>query len=192
MCGMAVSIDPFNDNNHFIFGSNNNNNCWYFNNKNKPSYIQIESIPKHKTQKEVRGHACAMFETENNNKYVLIYGGEILAATYNIYNLKMNKWDNNAIKLNKQWFIDQWIMYDGHSEYGFGSGLSMITDLFEKNKIHIIGGCNSYQKYGYFEFNEQIINNCDLSCVFFFCLLDFFSTIFAFFLFGLIFGLRFL
>ena len=45
----------------------------------------------------------------------------------------------------------------------FGQGFSMITDIFEKNKIHVIGGMLSEQKYGYFQFNQQIIKDCKLS-----------------------------
>ena len=37
-------------------------------------------------QSNVHGHACALFETnENQNKYALIYGGYYGSATYNIY-----------------------------------------------------------------------------------------------------------
>ena len=44
----------------------------------------------------------------------------------------------------------------------------MVTDLFTKNKIHVIEGRKSQTNYGYFEFNEQILNNPNLSFVFFF------------------------
>ena len=112
-------------------------------------------------------HACAMFETINDasNKYGLIYGGNDGRATYNIYEFEKQKWNDIAFQLNNQWFNNDNIMKDGHSEYGFGKGLSMITDLFAKNKIHIIGGRESEQKYGYFKFNEQILNNDNLSFV---------------------------
>ena len=47
----------------------------------------------------------------------------------------------------------------------FGKVLLMITDLFVKNRIHVIGGNQSAQKYVYFEFNEEILNNPNLSFV---------------------------
>ena len=81
--------------------------------------------------------ALALFETtENHNKYALIYGSNYLSATYNIYDFKKKKWNTNAIKLNNPWFDNDKIMKDGNSKYGFGNGLSMITDLFAKNKTH--------------------------------------------------------
>ena len=159
-------IDPFNDNNYYIFGNFMDNRCWYFNN-HKQSFDEINKIPKHEIQYQVDGHGCAMFVTENNNKYALIYGGWDTRASYNIYNFQTKQWNDNAIKLSEQWVKNQNIVFDRNSEYAFGGGLSMITDLFEKNKIHIIGGFGSEKKYGYFEFNEQILNNSDLSCVFF-------------------------
>ena len=164
---VCALVDTFNDNNYYIFGSDYNNQCWYFNQK-KESFIKIDDIPRHIGQNEVSDHGCAMFETpQNKNKYALIYGANLgragETATYAIYDFKINAWNENAIKLNNLWFNDEKIMKNGQSKYGFGQGLSMVTDLFQKNKIHIIGGASSLQKYGYFEFNEDIINNSDLS-----------------------------
>ena len=145
------------------------NQCLYFN-ENKQSHIEISDIPKHESQFQVNGHGCSMFEIQNDNKFAFVYGGNYGTATYNIYNLKKKEWDNNALKLNNQWFNNNDIMADGASKYGFGNGLSMVTDLFEKNKIHIIGGSLSNRKYGYFKFNHQIMNNPELSFVFSFCM----------------------
>ena len=149
MTGIRALIDPYNDNNWYIFGSFNNIGCWYFNeNENEQSFIKINDIP---TQNKPKGHGCALFETsKNKNKYALIYGGDEASTTYNIYNLNKQKWIEIAIKNNP-------------SKYGFGESLSMITDLFVKNKIHIIGGYKSEQKYGYFEFNDEIMDDCELS-----------------------------
>ena len=161
---IRATIDPFNDNNYYIFGSKFNNKCWYFNNQNKETFNEISDIPKANKQKQDYGHGCAIFETpKNKNKYALMYGGSQGNATYNIYDFQINAWNKNAIKLNNLWFYNENEMCDQNRTYGFGVGLSMITDLFEKNKIHIIGGGASFQKYGYFEFNEEIINNCELS-----------------------------
>ena len=178
MFNVRALVDPFNDNNYYIFGSLRNNACFYF---NEMQQKWADIIPKHISQNEVWGHSCAMFETENKNKYILIYGGDCHSgsSTHNIYDLQTQKWNANAIKLNNQWFNNKDIMYDGASKYGFGEGLSMITDLFVKNKIHIIGGLLSEQKYGYFEFNQQIIDNPKLSCVIQALFLRFFLACFS-------------
>ena len=153
IAGIQASIDPCNLNNYYIFGNKHSNQCWYFNNQNKLSFIKIKDVPKYETQHKVCVHGCAMFETQNKNKYVLIYNG-----MYEIYDLQTKQWNDNGIKLNKHFM-----------KHKFGMGLSMITDLFEKNTIHIMGGVGSEQKYGYFKFNEQIISNCDFRFVFHFC-----------------------
>ena len=73
-------------------------------------------------------------------------------------------------------------MMDGSSQYGFGAGLSMITDIFQKNKIHVIGGELSSQKYGYFQFDNHVLSNADAGKIFFyfyFFALNFFSLPFA-------------
>ena len=167
MMALQTLIDPFNGNNYYIFGSLQNNKCWYFNHKTQ-TFKQIDDIPKDARQNSVSWHNSAMFETTNDNKYALIYGGVKTFgsnATYNIYNFKMKTWDDNAVKLNNQWFDNQNIMKDGGSMYSFGKHVLMITDLFEKNKIHIVGGHQFLTKYGYFEFNQQILNDPNLSFV---------------------------
>ena len=40
-------------------------------------------------------------------------------------------------------------MKHGLSKYGYGIGLSMINDIFNANIIHIAGGYQSENKYGY-------------------------------------------
>ena len=152
LCRISALIDPFNKNQYFIFGSANWHKCWYFD-QNEQSFIEINDMPMYRTP-----HGCAMFETkENQNKYALIFGSdrdrdrarhrETYRATCNIYDFQTKKSNDNVIE----------------SEYGFGEGLSMITDLFAENKIHIIGGRHSERKYGYLEFNEQMANSCKLS-----------------------------
>ena len=170
MSFVKTVIDPCNHKNYYIFGSAYNNQCWYFNHKTR-SLNKIKDIPKNK---RVFMHNCAMIETINDgntNKYALIYGGDDETATYNIYEFETQKWNKIAMQLNNQWLRSKDITFAEKSKYGFGPGLSMITYLFEKNKIHIIGGLESQQKYGYFEFNQQILNNPNLSFVLFFCLL---------------------
>ena len=93
---------------------------------------------------------CLSIHADASNKYVLIYGDH-KSATYNIYEFKAQKWNEIGFQLNNQCFNNDNIMKDGTCKYGFGNVLSMITDLFAKNKIYIIGGESSYQKYGYFE-----------------------------------------
>ena len=171
MAHVNTMIDPSNDKNYFIFGTQFSNECWYFNHKTQ-TLNKIKDIPKFPTQRQVWQHNCAMFETindGNSNTYALIYGGDNVSgnATYNIYEFKTKKWNKIALQLNNLWFDNDNIMKHGKSMYGFGRGLSMITDLFAKNKIHVIGGDESAQKYGYFEFNEKILNNSNLSYVFF-------------------------
>ena len=163
--------DPCNDKQFYIFGSANDNRCWYFNNEPETLvFSKISDIPKHKNQYKVLFHDCAVFKTiKNNNKYALIYGGQYSVfgghATYNIYDFKKQKWNDIAFNLNNQWFNNPEIMKDQRSKYNFGKKLQMITDFFQKNKIHVIGGFKTQQKYGYFEFNEQILNNPNLSFV---------------------------
>ena len=163
MAYVKTVVDPFNHKSYYIFGTGNSNRCWYFNHETQ-LFNEISDIPKRQTQGPVCGNACAMFQTINDgNKYALIYGGSELSSTYNIFDFQKQKWNEIAIKLNKLWFNCSRIITDGSAKYGFGVGLSMITDLFTKNKIHIVRGDQSEDKYGCFEFNEQILNNSDLS-----------------------------
>ena len=163
MAHVKTMIDPYNDKNYFIFGSQNfenNNECWYYNHETH-SFNKINDIPRCQGR-PVSGHACAMFEAINDgntNKYGLIYRGSSFTPVYSIYEFKTKQWNEIALQINKQW------VKNNSDKYMFGSGLSMITDLFAKNKIHIIGGQQSYNKYGYFEFNEEILNNRNLSFV---------------------------
>ena len=169
MANVKTMMDPWNHKNYFIFESLNNQ-CWYFNDE-KQTLDRIIDIPKCQTQNGVCGHSCAIFETFNDasNRYALIYGGNDKSATYNIYEIKTKQWNAIATQLNYKWFKNKNIMHDAFSEYSFGQGLSMITDLFAKNKIHIIGGALSHEKYGCFEFNQQILNNPNLSFVWLHC-----------------------
>ena len=93
----------------------------------------------------MKEHECAYFEISNDknndiDKYALIYGGCQKHACYHIYEFKNETWNKNAIKCNGTWFRNHRISLGFESKYGFGGGLSMITDLFEKNKIYIVGG----------------------------------------------------
>ena len=159
-------IDPNNDKNHYIFGSLENNLCWKYDFKRK-KYIELnDEMHTHANQLKVRGHECALFEIPNDesyndsdDKYALIYGGNSQSACYLIYEFKNETWNENAIELNDLWFDNTDIMRNGKSKYGFGQDLSMITDLFEKNKIHFVGGELSETKYGVFEFNREILLN---------------------------------
>ena len=91
MTYIRALIDPFNDNNYYIFGSLCNNQCWYFNDQTQ-THTQICDIP---TKHSVFNHNCAIFKTQNKNKYVLIYDGGSANAICNIYNLKTKKWIEN-------------------------------------------------------------------------------------------------
>ena len=72
-------------------------------------------------------------------------------------------WNDIIQKYNNQWFNNDKIMKDGFSHYGFGMGLSMIQDIFCPNIIHIAGGYQSQNKYGYFEFDKECLNNNNMS-----------------------------
>ena len=181
----------------FIFGSYNNNKCYYL---TKNDCIHFTNIPKNndKKQKNVAYNECALFEMPKNNTniikhYALIYGGSDNRAYYQIFeilfenkeNIKNNsnesnnfgKWNANVSQCNNVWFNNQQIMKDGSAIYGFGDGLSMVTDLFDKSIIHIAGGYQSRNKYGYFKMNEQCLNNNNhlstFHFLFFFCLFVF-------------------
>ena len=166
MYNVRTVLDPTNDKNYFIFGSANNQQCWKYD-CHKQKYIELKyNIPKHKDQTHVYCHECAYFEIKNKkndcDKYALLYGGgffETWGACYHIYEFNNEKWNENAMKLNDKWFDNESILQGEHSKYGFGEGLSMITDIFEKNKIHIMGGLGDSHKYGCFEFNHQILLN---------------------------------
>ena len=165
MCNVRGVIDPNNDNNHFIFGSVDNNKCWKYDYETQ-TYIEIKpGIPKHSTQKNVDGHQCAYFEI-NNDKFALIYGGSRFSACYAIYEFNNQKWNDIACQLNDTWFENAKIAKYGLLNKGFGDGLSMITDIFEKNKIHIVGGYRTEFKYGCFTFNHEILSNPNLGARF--------------------------
>ena len=124
MSHIQTMIDPCNHKNYYIFGgwynSTEKNKCWYFNHDTQ-RFNQINDIPKHKTQKKAMMHNCARFETINDNKYALIYGGDYFDhsnATYNIYDFKNQKWNDIALQLNNQWFNNDNIMKRGVSKYG--------------------------------------------------------------------------
>ena len=170
-------VDPSNDKKYWIFGSEFNNKCWEFNYKDK-KYIKLKKdIPKHEKQQKVRAHGCAYFEIPNVTnenemcQYALIYGG--YDAYYGIYEMQNKKWNTIARQLNGKGFGNEEIMKGGESEYRFGAHVSMITDIFEKNKIHIIGGYQSENKYGCFKFEEQKLMNPNLSYITSFWILDF-------------------
>ena len=158
-------VDPNNDKNHFIFGALFKDECWKYE-WEKQTYFKLSDIHK---QPSVGWHDCAYFEIKNKNKnknnnntqYVLIYGNTY-NGIYCIYEMQNERWNDNAIKFNDLWFNNHEIMKDGKSKYGFGYHLSMITDIFEKNKIHVIGGNESGNKYGCFEFNEDVLLDVNL------------------------------
>ena len=151
-------IDPFNCNNFYIFGHNDSNDCWYFDHKTD-ELIEINKIPfNFGCQGYVYGHNCAVFEIKDNY-YCLIYGGSNNSATYNIFDFQTQKWNANIAELNNQWFNNSQIMSHADSPFGFMGGCAMIKDIFCKNKIHIMGGYMSEQKYGYFQFSKQMLNH---------------------------------
>ena len=161
-------VDPKNPKNHYIFGSQGNNECWKYNYETQ-EYIELKNnIPKHINQYEVNGHECAYFEIKNNNhcdQFALIYGGSYGSSCYSIYEFENEKWNLNACKLNNKFIFNQNIMFNLDSKYCFQAGLSMITDIFQKNKIHICGGRQTLNKYGYFIFNHEILSNPDLGII---------------------------
>ena len=140
-----------------IFGSENDNTCYYFDLQIQ-KYECIDEIPKAMSQKNVKGHKCAMFEIKNNdtnNTYALIYGGYIYKRCYyQIYDFQKKEFDKQIIKYNNLWFNDTNIIKGGQSVYGFGRHCSMITDIFHTNIIHIAGGFESQNKYAFFRFNH--------------------------------------
>ena len=148
--------DPCNDNNWFIFGSQGNNDCWHFINE-KQWFDEIDDIPDSPDGTEGLTNfidtqqTYAMFETKDNqNKYALIVGGCYNWVRCNIYDFKKKKWnDNNEI------------ITLFSEKQSLEKEISMITDLFQKNKIHVIG----LSEYYYFEFKDQInYSNTVLSC----------------------------
>ena len=156
MVQAAALIDPYNDKNCYIFGSRGNNQCWYLNNQNKPTFIKIDDITEirkgFEIQIMVEKHACALFETpKSKNKYSFIYG-----EYRNIFDFQNERW----IESDFEFKFDDHSFYTRY-DFEFGRGFSMITDLFEKNKIHIVGGEESKRNYGYFEFTEGMIKNSE-------------------------------
>ena len=56
-------------------------------------------------------------------------------------------------------------MYDQIKDMMFDNGSYMITDIFEKNKMNIMGFGYDFTetvRYGYFEFNDNILQNQSL------------------------------
>ena len=142
-------IDPNNDSNHYVFGPFQ---CWKYIYETQ-TYIELESV---KQLLRIDGHDCVYFQIEKNDEnsnkikkyYALQYGG--INMCYHIFDLQNETWiktkfDTKKLRLNK-------------FKYFYGYGLRMITDIFQKNKIHIIGGDDSYQKYGWFEFTDDVAN----------------------------------
>ena len=137
-------VDPLNNANFYIFGSSYNNNCYYFDNDTQ-KYTKIGEIPQNQQLSNVNEHGCACFQIKKNKNncdyYALIYNFDSIQQYFVIYDLK-----------NQIWIDD----FKDIPIYGFGRGLSMITDIFEKNIIHICGGLNSELKHGYFTFNKSV------------------------------------
>ena len=178
-------VDPLNTENYYIFGGTHSNECYYFNKKEK-IYVNLGSVPKHYKQLQLMGHGCAYFKIKNQNNYnnnynnydnynhyALIYGSNSNDGYFQIFDLKLRKWDSQISKYNNLWFNDENIMKNRLSKYGFGHGLSMVTDLFNPNIVHIAGGHRTLIKYGYFDFDNEF--NAPNQCLFvWFCFFFYF------------------
>ena len=157
----GVMKDPNNDKNYFIFYTMNDT-CWKYDSQ-KQIFISLKSNINEQTTHRWMND-CAYFEIKNDNLYyqfALVNGGPHLKQHYSIYELQNQKWNLSLQKL---------IENETNIQCDFGVESSMITDIFNKNKIHIIGGTQSEQKYGCFKFNHDIFVNQNIGMLFFcFC-----------------------
>ena len=155
-CGnllIACMVDPYNDKNHFIFGSFQKSKCWKYDHTQE-KYISLKDDSNSAT------NLCAHF-TVNKSHYAFILGksknesnvGE--SDGYQIYEFPENdQCNDNDIQHFSDKITNQITFLSMFTS-------AMITDVFEKNKIHVI---NSMQ-YGYFEFTAE---KGDILSIFFF------------------------
>ena len=167
-------VDPNNDENHYIFGcqsyndifgdqSDNSCECYKFDYK-KQEYIRFESGELSQKNKQILandwGCQCVYFELQKENfenfnfQFVLFCWS---FGSYAIYEINNQKWNKNLLNVCKKTMPEG---YQGHI-----AEISLITDIFETNKIHIMVG-NAI--YGYFNFNRQMLSDSNLSKLFLF------------------------
>ena len=159
-----IIVDPTNDASYFIFGDNNDSRCWKHDcisqtSEQLASGVPIAIGPRNYNSK--LDYEPAYFQLKNDNNetstYIILYGGE--ESGYHIYDLQTQTWDENSCMLHQKLRNEH---IDRYSEYAFGEGLCLITDLFNANKIHIIGGRRTYHKYGYMQFSHTTLHNPNL------------------------------
>ena len=166
-----VMLDPTNDARCFIFGDIRHSECWIYDSISKTSKQLSNGVP---VQPDLIGenqldYECASFEIEEHGKtsrYGLLYNSR---TRYCIYEFETNTWNKNACILQKK-LTPYW------TSGFFSTELSMITDLFNKNTIHIMEGYRNQYKYGYMKFDFQTLNNPNLGFMFCFSHFYIFDT----------------
>ena len=121
----------------------------------------------HMPSADPSGHSSCYFELHDDRSFGFIYGAGIGAHTYDIQ--------------NKKWHINS-------HDFDFGNSLSMITDIQNKNTVHLIAGEQpapfTKGRYGKIKFNEDSVDSIglffffDIFCFFFVVLVYFFFLIF--------------
>ena len=160
-----LMLDPTNGARCFIFGDIRHSECWIYDSISQTPKQLANGVPVERGwngYKDKLDYECASFEIEEHGKtstYGLLYGGR---ARYSIYEFETNTWNKNACILQEKWKKDTILCDYSTDGYGFSEELSMTTDLFNKNTIHIIGDRRSSYKYGYMKFDFETLNDPNL------------------------------
>ena len=123
MYKVAFMVDPYNDKNHFIFGDRDAGKWWKYD-YTEQKYIEL----KHNENKdEFKENQCVHFTIKNTHyAFIAPIKRPYTNCQFHIYKFAQNDQCGEVFS------------WDGMEKFMYEKEISIIGDVFEKNKIHVL------------------------------------------------------